>query len=77
MPSLIGQSARAALVALTELGLLATFEGNGIVTEQLPAPGSVMPRGESVHLVMRPAIAAADVTEAPVLASAEAAEEQP
>lgn len=77
VPLLIGQSARAALVALTELGLLATFEGNGIVTEQLPAPGSVMPRGESVHLVMRPAIAAADVTEAPVLASAEAAEEQP
>lgn len=72
VPSLLGKSARAALVALSELGLLATFEGNGIVTEQLPSPGSVMPRGESVHLVLRPAIAAADVTAAPVLASAEA-----
>lgn len=72
VPMLIGRTARTALVALAEVGLLASFEGNGLVTEQLPSPGSVMPRGESVHLVLRPAIAAADVTAAPVLASADA-----
>ncbi len=55
VPELRGKTARAALLALHERGLRVTMEGSGLVRAQLPAPGSILPRGERVRLELFPA----------------------
>ena len=53
VPDLKGYGARAALVVLNRAGLSATLAGTGAAIEQSPAPGAVVKRGASVHLVLR------------------------
>ena len=66
LPDLLGKSARAALVALHGAGLVAQFSGHGVVSRQLPAPGSAVPAGSTVRVELEPP--AADVP-TPVLAA--------
>lgn len=54
VPELEGRTARAALVTLRELGLRAVLTGSGQVHTQLPVAGQPIPRGETVHLTLRP-----------------------
>ena len=49
-PDLRGLSAREALRALAQLGLTARLNGNGLVVEQNPAPGTPIERGTSSTL---------------------------
>jgi cell division protein FtsI (penicillin-binding protein 3) len=53
VPDLHGLGARAALVALANVGLAATMAGSGAAAEQSPPAGAVVSRGASVHLVLR------------------------
>ena len=57
LPDLRGMSAREALRELARLGLTARMQGAGVVTEQTPAPGSVIEPGAACMLVLnrRPA----------------------
>jgi len=57
LPDLRGMSAREALRELARLGLTARMQGAGVVTEQTPAPGSVIEPGAACTLVLnrRPA----------------------
>lgn len=52
VPDLRGMGARDALRALTRLGLTAQVEGDGVVVEQMPAPGSRLERGMTATLVL-------------------------
>ncbi|MEM9068317.1 MAG: penicillin-binding protein [Myxococcota bacterium] len=70
VPDLSGQTARAALVTLSGLGLRVAFEGRGVVQSQLPAPGTVIPRGERVRVELAPAYAELDAAEEAAIALA-------
>jgi cell division protein FtsI (penicillin-binding protein 3) len=50
LPDLRGLSAREALRILTKIGLTARLTGNGVVTAQLPAPGTPIERGMACEL---------------------------
>ena len=52
LPDLRGMSARDALRELARLGLTARMEGAGVVTDQTPAPGSVIEPGAACTLVL-------------------------
>jgi cell division protein FtsI (penicillin-binding protein 3) len=50
LPDLRGLSAREALRILTKIGLTARLTGSGVVTAQLPAPGTPIDRGMACEL---------------------------
>lgn len=52
LPDLRGLSARDALRELARLGLTARMEGDGVVTEQNPAPGTLIEPGGACTLVL-------------------------
>lgn len=63
VPDVSDRTVRAALVALRSAGLLFHVEGTGLVVAQSPEPGSIVPRGTAVRLVLeRPGVQS---TEAP------------
>jgi len=49
-----GMPAAAALRSLMDLGLLPRMSGTGRVIRQDPAPGSSVPAGSVVHLILEP-----------------------
>jgi len=51
-PDLRGLSARDALRALAQIGVIARLEGAGLVVEQTPAPGTPLERGVRCTLVL-------------------------
>ena len=55
VPDLSGQTARGALTRLAEAGLRGRLLGSGVVQDQLPAAGSVLPLGERVRVDLIPA----------------------
>lgn len=52
VPNLAGKGARAALVALREVGLMATLSGSGAVSEQSPGAGAAVSNGALVQLIL-------------------------
>ncbi len=68
-PAVVGQSARAALIALGAQGLRGVFVGHGVVQAQVPAGGTPMPTGETVHLTLAPPEVASAEIEAEVVAA--------
>ena len=50
LPDFRGLSAREALRVLTKIGLTARFTGNGVVTSQMPAPGTPIEPGMTCEL---------------------------
>jgi cell division protein FtsI (penicillin-binding protein 3) len=50
LPDLRGLSAREALRVLTKIGLTARLTGNGVVTSQMPAPGTPIEPGMACEL---------------------------
>ncbi|MEM7607208.1 MAG: penicillin-binding transpeptidase domain-containing protein, partial [Myxococcota bacterium] len=57
VPGVVGSAARAALVALSEAGFRARFEGSGLVVRQTPRPGAVVAEGAVVRVDLAPAAA--------------------
>ena len=59
VPDLTGRTARNVVVALGEAGLVPELEGTGLVISQTPGPREVVPRGETVRVVLAPIAAPA------------------
>lgn len=61
IPDLRGQTARTVLRTLAAVGLSAEVEGSGLAASQAPAPGSFVPRGSHVRVLLeRPSSVEAD-----------------
>ncbi len=54
VPALSGLPARSALKVLEAVELLGETRGTGIVSAQSPAPGTAVPRGSRIRLVLKP-----------------------
>ena len=62
LPDFRGLSARDALRVLTKIGLTARLKGNGVVTGQIPAPGTPIEPGMPCELRLeRTSVAAASL----------------
>lgn len=55
LPDLTGSPMRSAVRALLDLGTQVEVEGTGVLAQQVPPPGSVVPKGSSIRLLFRPA----------------------
>jgi cell division protein FtsI (penicillin-binding protein 3) len=55
VPDATGMAARDVVLMLTKAGWTPQMEGWGRVVRQSPAPGSLVPKGGAVHLVLEPA----------------------
>jgi beta-lactam-binding protein with PASTA domain len=60
MPDLRGMSAREALRALTQIGMVARMSGDGVVLEQSPTAGAPLTRAQACQLKLgrRPTVSA-------------------
>jgi hypothetical protein len=54
MPDLLGKSARAALLAASQAGLLLAFEGSGVVVAQKPSAFETVQLGATVQATLAP-----------------------
>src|SRR5690606_21736235 len=55
LPDLTGSPMRSVVRALLDLGAQVEVEGTGVLAQQVPPPGSIVPKGSSIRLLFRPA----------------------